>query len=51
MDKLELRKGAAKERTPNKLGSLPEDLSVQVVEQVRSWTLVEDEVERVEMRM
>jgi len=51
MDKLELKTGAVKERLPIKLDSLPEDLSCQLVEQVRRWTLEEDNEEREEMRM
>jgi len=43
MDKLELEIGAAEGRLPAKLDSLPEDLSEQLVEQVRSWALVEDD--------
>lgn len=50
MDKLELKTGAAKGRLPTKLDSLAEGLYVQVVEQIRSWTFVEDDEERVEMR-
>jgi len=51
MDKLEFKTGAAKGRLLTKLDSLSEDLSVQLVEQIRSWTLVKNEVERVQMRM
>ena len=38
-------------RTLANIDALPEELSAQIVDQVRSWTLVEDEEERVEMRM
>ena len=50
MDNSKLKTGAAKERLPTKLDSLAEDISAQLVEQVRSWTLVGDDEERAEMR-
>lgn len=37
--------------TPPGLNSLPEDVAAEVVEQVRSWTLVEDDEETADLKV